>query len=226
MGQAQFGFWLSGWARPWHICQPTPPPSAPSEPTDPWRAEGSCTVPGRQPGGVLSLLATREGEPIVPGVLLADIAAGSYPAFMNVLLALYERERTGRGTHLDVAMARNLSPFTIGARAGVLFTGGSPRYRTYLTRDGRALAVAALEPNFWNEFCERIELPTALRDYARDPAATASAVERTIAAKDAREWAELLEPYDTCAALLVPLDIAAPLSLPLALQLCRELAPD
>ncbi len=174
--------------------------------------------------GVLSLLATRSGEPVVPGVLLADIAAGSYPAFMNVLLALLERARTGRGTHLDVAMARNLEPFALGARAGTLFTGGSPRYRTYRTRDGRALAVAALEPNFWNEFCERIELPETLRDDARDPAATASAIERTIASKDAREWAVLLEPYDTCTALLAPLDVAAPLALPLAPQLCREFA--
>ena len=47
--------------------------------------------------GVLSLLATSEGDAIVPGILLADIAAGSYPAFMNVVLALFGRERTGRG---------------------------------------------------------------------------------------------------------------------------------
>ena len=75
--------------------------------------------------GVLSLLATDAGEAIVPGVLLADIAAGSYPAFMNVVLALFGRERSGRGTHLDVAMSRNLDMFVLGARAGRLFTGGS-----------------------------------------------------------------------------------------------------
>jgi len=171
--------------------------------------------------GILSLLTTRSGEPVVPGVLLADIAAGSYPAFMNVVLALFARERSGHGTHLDVALAGNLDLFALGARAGTLFTGGSPRYRIYATRDGRALAVAALEANFWDEFCARIELPGALRDDARDPAATMLAIERIIAGRDASEWAALLEPYDTCAALLVPLDLSRTPASPLAPQLCR-----
>jgi alpha-methylacyl-CoA racemase len=172
--------------------------------------------------GVLSLLAAEQGEAVVPGILLADIAAGSYPAFMNVVLALFERERTGRGTHLDVAMARNLDLFTLGAKAGTLFTGGSPRYRIYRTRDGRALAVGALEANFWDAFCACIALPEALRDDARDPAATIRAIEDIVARKDAREWTALLEQYDTCVALLEPLDASAPLELPLAPQLCRD----
>jgi alpha-methylacyl-CoA racemase len=172
--------------------------------------------------GVLSLLATDAGEAIVPGVLLADIAAGSYPAFMNVVLALFGRERTGRGTHLDVAMTRNLSLFTLGARAGRLFTGGSPRYRIYRTRDGQSLAVGALEATFWDAFCACIALPEALRDDARDPAATIRAIDEIIGRKDAREWMDLLERCDTCAALLEPIDAAAPLELPLAPQLCRD----
>jgi crotonobetainyl-CoA:carnitine CoA-transferase CaiB-like acyl-CoA transferase len=44
--------------------------------------------------GILSLLATRDGEAIIPGVLLADIAAGSYPAFMNIVLALFNSAHT------------------------------------------------------------------------------------------------------------------------------------
>ena len=168
--------------------------------------------------GVLSLLATDAGEAIVPGVLLADIAAGSYPAFMNVVLALFGRERSGRGTHLDVAMSRNLDMFVLGARAGRLFTGGSPRYRIYRTRDGRSLAVGALEANFWDAFCACIALPNALRD----PAATIRAIDEIVGRKDAREWMDLLEGYDTCAALLEPIDTAAPLELPLAPQLCRD----
>ena len=172
--------------------------------------------------GVLSLLATSEGDAIVPGILLADIAAGSYPAFMNVVLALFGRERTGRGTHLDVAMTRNLDFFTLGARAGKLFTGGSPRYRIYRTRDGRALAVGALEANFWDAFCACIALPEQLRDDSRDPVATIRAIEDIVGRKDAREWTDLLEKCDTCAALLEPLDASASLEVPLAPQLCRD----
>jgi len=168
--------------------------------------------------GLLSLLKSSAGDPVVPGVLLADIAAGSYPAFMNVVLALFARERSGRGTYLDVAIAANLSPFALGARAGSLFSGGSPRYRTYKTRDGRYLAVAALEAGFWNEFCARIELGDELRDEP-DRAKVAAAIERCIAQKDAAEWATLLEPFDTCCAIVAELDPNAALEVPLARQL-------
>ena len=171
--------------------------------------------------GLLSLLTSAQGEPIVPGVLLADVAAGAYPAFANVVLALFARERSGRGAYLDIALARNLDPFTLGARAGKLFSGGSPRYRCYRTRDGAWLAVAALEAPFWREFCERVELDPALRDDARDPAATAAEVARLIAARDARDWNERLVPFDTCCALVAPLGVpATSIDLPLDPQLC------
>jgi hypothetical protein len=61
-----------------------------------------------------------------------------------------------------------------------------------------------------------------LRDHTRDPAATIRAIEDSVARKDAREWTALLEQYDTCAALLEPLDASAPLELPIAPQLCRD----
>ncbi|WP_244913960.1 CaiB/BaiF CoA transferase family protein, partial [Methylobacterium frigidaeris] len=60
------------------------------------------------------LLALSMGPPeaaVVPPALIADIAAGAYPAVMNVLLALQARERNGEGCHLDVAMTDNLFPF-------------------------------------------------------------------------------------------------------------------
>ena len=46
---------------------------------------------------------------MLPPALLADIAGGAYPAVINILLALRQRDATGRGCHLDIAMADNLS---------------------------------------------------------------------------------------------------------------------
>ena len=93
----------------------------------------------------MHLAAGPDGAPVVPPALIADIAGGSYPAALNILLALRARDATGRGCHLDIAMTDNLFPlmwwalgqgFTAGRwpRPGnELLTGGSPRFGIYPT---------------------------------------------------------------------------------------------
>ncbi|HTW85344.1 MAG TPA: CaiB/BaiF CoA-transferase family protein [Candidatus Sulfotelmatobacter sp.] len=170
--------------------------------------------------GVLALLRTHDGVPALPGVLLADVGGGSYPAVVNILLALYARERTGHGAHLDVPLADALAPFTLWARATAagggsldvargVFTGGSPRYGCYRTADGAWLAVGALEPHFWRAFCATLAI-----DESADVAAVAAAVARHDAA-----WFARLREVDTCAAFVAPVAAAAgegTLPLPLA----------
>jgi crotonobetainyl-CoA:carnitine CoA-transferase CaiB-like acyl-CoA transferase len=121
--------------------------------------------------GLLSLSLGDPQRPTVPPVLAADLAGGSYPAVVNILLALMQRERTGKGSHLDIAMTDNLFMLMTwamgqGLAAGrwpvsgnEFLTGGSPRYQIYPTADGRYLAVAALEQKFWDTVCELIGLP-------------------------------------------------------------------
>ena len=58
--------------------------------------------------GMLMLTNGADGAPVLPAALVADIAAGTYPAVINILFALRERDRTGKGCKLDVAMADNL----------------------------------------------------------------------------------------------------------------------
>src|SRR3546814_14827620 len=61
--------------------------------------------------GVLGLTKGADGAPGVPPILAADIAGGTYPAVINILLALRQRDLTGRGSYLDLAMADNLFTF-------------------------------------------------------------------------------------------------------------------
>lgn len=163
--------------------------------------------------GLLALAqTTAEGLPALPPVLMADIAGGAYPAVIAILLALLERRRSGRGRHLDVAMAPNLFtlvPWALAqglgglgwpAAGSGLTGGGSPRYAVYRTADGRLLAAAPLEERFWQQFCEAIDLPPALRDDAADPEGTRQAVAARIARKTAAEWERLLTGLDTCCA--------------------------
>src|SRR3546814_238267 len=61
--------------------------------------------------GVLGLSVDSKGAPILPPILAADIAAGAYPAMINILLALRQRDRTQEGCQIEVAMGQTLFPF-------------------------------------------------------------------------------------------------------------------
>src|SRR6185437_10011912 len=110
------------------------------------------------------------GHRVVPPALVADIAGASYPAVMNILLALRQRDTTDEGCFIDVSMADGMFPFLFWAMAagsaagdwpddgGELLTGGTPRYRLYETRDGKVACVAAIEQRFWSAFAAAIGL--------------------------------------------------------------------
>jgi len=164
--------------------------------------------------GMLALAAGADGAPVVPSALVADIGGGTYPAVINILLALRERERTGRGCKLDIAMADNLFAFmywALGnglaegrwpAPGGDLVTGGSPRYNVYRTKDGKFVAAAPLETKFWDNFCALLGIDPGLRDDSRDAAATKREVAQKIAAKTADEWRALFAGKDLCCCIV------------------------
>lgn len=170
--------------------------------------------------GLLSLSAGVDGAPVLPPALIADIAGGTYPAVINILLALRSRERTGSGCKLDIAMSDNLFTFMYWALGnawaagqwptpgGDLVTGGSPRYQIYRTADGRYLAAAPLEDKFWGNFCELIGLAPELRDDTRDAAATRAAVAQIIAGASADEWRQRLSGQEVCCSIVASLEEA------------------
>lgn len=163
--------------------------------------------------GLLALSSGPKDRPTVPPALIADIAAGSYPAVVNILLALRERDRTGASAYLDIAMADNLFAFmywAIGNGLGAgqwpgngdaLVTGGSPRYQIYSTQDGELLAAAPIEPKFWAAFCEAICLEDGLRDDTRDPERTRNRVAEIIATHPASHWRVVFAEADCCCSI-------------------------
>lgn len=160
--------------------------------------------------GMLGLTVGADGSPIPPAALVADIGGGTYPAVINILLALRDRERSGRGCKLDISMADNLFTFLYWAmgdglaaqrwpRPGKeLVTGGSPRYNIYRTKDDGFIAAAPLEERFWDNFCGAIELASELRDDRREPEATTRAVASRIREKTAAEWRQRFAGKDVC----------------------------
>ena len=161
-------------------------------------------------GGLLGQSLLRGQAPPPPPALVADIGGGSMPAVLNILLALRQRDRSGMGCHLDIAMADAMGAFAWhglaqGQATGrypeggeALLSGASPRYGLYATADGWFLAVGALEPKFWETFCDAIALEPGLREDDGDPQATKAAIARLIAARPAAHWRQHLEPRDCC----------------------------
>jgi len=164
--------------------------------------------------GLLALNPGSPENPQFPPVLAADIAGGTYPAVINILLALAMRQRTGKGTHLDIAMTDNLFPFAFWAlpygwlkndwpqRGSHAFTGSSPRYQLYATSDGALLAVGALEDKFWHAFCEAIALEPEHRDSASNPQAAIQAVRNIIASEPASHWDRIFAEVDCCCSVV------------------------
>jgi alpha-methylacyl-CoA racemase len=170
--------------------------------------------------GLLGLSAGNDGAPAIPPALIADIGGGAYPAVINILLALQQRERTGEGCRLDVAMCDNLFTFMYwglgnGLAAGrwprsgaELVTGGSPRYQVYRTADDRFLAAAPLEQKFWQRFCELIGLEEKHRDDAPDPQATRDRVAELVRGRSAAQWEDDFRGEDVCCSIVASLEEA------------------
>lgn len=170
--------------------------------------------------GLLALNPGAPGHPTVPPALVADIGGGTFPAVMNILLALRQRDRTGEGCHLDIAMADAMFTFAwqalaIGQGSGrypgpreAWTAGGSPRYALYPTRDGALVACAALEQKFWRGFCAAIGLAPALIDDRTDPPATRAGIAAIIAARTAAAWRPILAEADCCATIVASLEEA------------------
>ena len=152
--------------------------------------------------------------PAVPPVQPADLAAGSYGALTEVLAALVERGRTGRGRRLVISMThgshRLVSHRLAGEPVPRMLTGGLACYRIYATADGRFLTVAALEPKFWRRLCEiagREDL--ASRQFDRDQEAVAAELGEVLTARTLDAWLALFDGEDVCAGPVWSLEEAA-----------------
>ena len=121
--------------------------------------------------GLMGCALDSANPPAVPGFQAADFA-GSLMAVIGVQAALAQRARTGEGCMIDLAMFEALFnmcaiPLTsaLGRLAGhsgeprqEVF-GRNPRYSTYVTKDGKPVAVSLLEAKAWREFCAAIGRP-------------------------------------------------------------------
>lgn len=159
--------------------------------------------------GALSLMPMADGRPAIPGLQVADLAGGLEAAFM-IAAALADRARSGRGARLEVSMTGLMRSWTALPRAaraagipGLPLTGEVPCYHVYSVSNG-FLTVAALEPNFWTEFCRVIDRDDlGARQF--DPSAIPE-VQSALAAGSRAEWMARFDQADVCVEPVLSLD--------------------
>lgn len=177
--------------------------------------------------GVLDLIGSKDGPPVIPGVQLADLAGGAMQAVIGILLALAARERTGRGQMVDagmldgvrsmlaVPMAEWQGSGTRPERGNELLSGRFACYQIYPTKDGRWIAVGALEHKFWENLCRELGCPELTGEqFAPEP--RQSELKRALAEKfqqrDRDEWFSLLGSRDCCVTPVLALPETGPVA--------------
>ena len=141
--------------------------------------------------------------PELPPVQVADVAAGGLGAVTEVLAALRERDRTGKGGRIVVSMTHRAYDLVAhrldGDPVPRMLTGGLACYRLYTTADGRFLTVGALEPKFFRRLCELIGGPhLADRQYDEDQDGLAEELSAIFATRSLAEWLAHLGDEDVC----------------------------
>ncbi len=134
---------------------------------------------------------------------------------MGVLSALVERGRSGEGQVVDAAMVDGAASLMTmfyewqavgmwdGGRGTNLLDGGAPFYDAYETADGRYVAVGALEPQFYEELMQRLELDSTVLPAQYDRAGWPVLRRRIAAAFALRsrdEWSDVFADSDACVA--------------------------
>ncbi|XP_061603619.1 alpha-methylacyl-CoA racemase [Phyllopteryx taeniolatus] len=120
--------------------------------------------------GLLSRLGRSREKPYAPLNLLADFAGGGLTCALGIILALLERTKSGKGQIIDASMVEGVAYMgsfvwksrSIGMwdrpRGENMLDSGAPFYDTYRTADNKHVAVGAVEPQFYKQLLQGLEL--------------------------------------------------------------------
>jgi alpha-methylacyl-CoA racemase len=159
-------------------------------------------------------------RPVPPLNILGDFAGGSVNAVTGIMLALFERERTGLGQIVDAAMvdgvalllAAQLSEQAIGKWAGrgtSLLSGAAPYYGVYECADGGWFAVGAIEARFYAHMLAVLDLDAASIPNRDDPgewAALRCRFAEVFASESRDHWTKAFADVDGCGMPVLELD--------------------
>lgn len=163
--------------------------------------------------GLLDLQGRQGEKPVLSSVQIGDVGGGALMATIGILLAILERQTSGEGQFIDISMLDGaiswmqtilpefLALGTKPERGMMMLNGGKACYEIYETKDGRYLAVGALEEKFWNNFCRVIgkeELIPKLDAPPGEQMKMKEEIQTVIRTKTLDEWTSLFEQVEAC----------------------------
>ena len=163
--------------------------------------------------GALSSIGLKNTAPIPPLNLVADYAGGTMFLIMGILSALWERNRSGAGQIVDAAMVEGVPALMgyihnmiadgswINKRESNLLDGGAPFYRCYQTKDGKFLAVGAIEAKFFDELVEHTGIGNFWKDRQnnkKDWRKLTKIFSDVFKTKTRREWENIFTNSNAC----------------------------
>jgi alpha-methylacyl-CoA racemase len=174
--------------------------------------------------GALSIAHRAGAAPSIPATLIGDMGGGAMLLAFGLLAALLDAQRCGHGQVVDAAMVDGvglLGTLVHSMRAAGtwadspsrnFFLHESPFYDCFECADGRHVSIGALEPQFYAELLQRLELtdvdPRLQMKASQWPALRERVAER-IKQRTQAQWCEALEGSDVCFAPVLSLDEAA-----------------
>ncbi len=170
--------------------------------------------------GVLHCIGAAGEPPAIPAIQCADIAGGGMNAVIGILLALYEREKSGTGQYIDISMTDGVVPLLTlphilekktgkpQGRSESMLSHRYACYNTYETADGRYIALGAVENRFWSRLCIVLQIEEyALLQYDENYREEIIAkLRRVFLSKPLSYWDDLLREADVCYAKISSLD--------------------
>jgi alpha-methylacyl-CoA racemase len=160
--------------------------------------------------GLLGLTGDGDGPPVQPAGQIADIGGGALMAAVGILVALRERERSGEGQLVDCSMFDGSLAWLAMVAADMFATGIPPQrgelplaghyicYRPYECADGY-VSLGALEPKFWQAWCEGVGRPDLTVNQFDAPGSDAHLTVGEIFRQRTREqWRAFATEHDCC----------------------------
>lgn len=163
--------------------------------------------------GVLDQTGVAGGPPALSNFQVADLAGGALTCALGILAAVIGAKTCGAGSFVDASMLDGTLALQVMALASLrtfghalprgsdMLTGGLPNYGVYECADGKHVAMAALEPKFFQNFCAAVNRPDLAR-LPLMPGEAGAVLRKELAAlfksrtRDA--WEHLLSHKDCC----------------------------
>ena len=178
--------------------------------TGPYRDKPAYDIIVQALGGIMSITGAENGEPTRVGASVGDVIAGMFTAY-GVMMALFHREKTGRGQKVDVGMLDCQVAILENAISRYVTSGVNPAplgnrhpsitpFASFTARDGHVI-VGAGNDRLWEKLCNVLGLPDMIQDprFVSNAQRTANVKEMTdrmnavFITRSIAEWIAVLE---------------------------------